>query len=157
MKSMFDDNKEVVNEDTATGIPYLSLGGVFTQDMSSLSRFVGVNDKLQLQRAIIDMFKLFPVVTDDMIKKLAANLNMPEDVLENEIYAIMSSFWNRGLFHDNPNVPIDPQQLQMGIKVEMEHTDNIFVAERISLDHLVELPNYYSHLSSMEQEYEGKK
>jgi len=40
-----------------------------------------------------------------------------------------------------------PQELNMGRKVEMEHTDNPEVAERIALDHLTEDPFYYTKLN----------
>jgi len=39
-----------------------------------------------------------------------------------------------------------PQELAMGRKVEMEHTDNVETAERIALDHLTEDPFYYTKL-----------
>lgn len=116
----------IINEDD-TGIPYLAMGGVFTKDVQNLSKFVDIQDKMQVQKAIIDMFKLHPEVTDDMIGKLARNLKMEEPALENEIYAILSSFFNKGKWSANPNVPIDPQQLQMGIAVESEHSDNPFI------------------------------
>jgi len=41
---------------------------------------------------------------------------------------------------------IDPKQLKMGIKVEMEHTDDPKTAEKIALDHLGEDPLYYTKL-----------
>ena len=47
---------------------------------------------------------------------------------------------------------VDPEQLAMGRKVEMEHTDDEEIAERIALDHLAEYPNYYSLLKRMEEE-----
>jgi len=37
-------------------------------------------------------------------------------------------------------------QLQKGIKVEMEHTKQYATAKEIALDHLKEDPNYYSKL-----------
>ena len=40
----------------------------------------------------------------------------------------------------------------MGIKVEMEHTKNKAVAKRITLDHLAELPDYYTRLNKMEND-----
>jgi hypothetical protein len=42
-------------------------------------------------------------------------------------------------------------QLKMGIKVEMEHTSDPKVAEEIALDHLMELPDYYSKLKKVEE------
>tara|TARA_R110000851_G_scaffold51928_1_gene122980 strand:+ start:164 stop:1111 length:948 start_codon:yes stop_codon:yes gene_type:complete len=41
------------------------------------------------------------------------------------------------------------QQLKMGVKVEMEHTPDKHTAMEIALDHLAEMPNYYSKLSDM--------
>lgn len=43
-------------------------------------------------------------------------------------------------------------QLQRGIKVEMEHTTDPFAALEIALDHLEEMPDYYSKLDDMERE-----
>jgi len=39
------------------------------------------------------------------------------------------------------------KQLELGIKVEMEHTNDMNMAEEIAKDHLVEDPNYYTHLN----------
>jgi hypothetical protein len=44
---------------------------------------------------------------------------------------------------------VDPNELQMGIKVEQEHAKgNIQVATEIALDHLAEDPHYYSKLKA---------
>lgn len=40
----------------------------------------------------------------------------------------------------------NPVELAMGIKVEMEHTDDPKKAEKIAMDHLKENPSYYSEL-----------
>jgi hypothetical protein len=42
-------------------------------------------------------------------------------------------------------------QLKMGLKVEMEHTDDRDLAMKIAKDHLVEDPRYYSKLKKMEK------
>lgn len=49
----------------------------------------------------------------------------------------------------DPN-SVNPQQLALGVKVEMEHTNNEAEAKEIALDHLTEDPNYYSELSQIE-------
>lgn len=46
---------------------------------------------------------------------------------------------------------VDPEQLEMGIKVEMEHTNDPELSEKIALDHLAEFPDYYTALEEMEQ------
>ena len=50
---------------------------------------------------------------------------------------------------------VDEDELKMGIEVEYEHTSNMMIAKRIALDHLTELPDYYTRLKKMEEE--GKK
>ena len=45
----------------------------------------------------------------------------------------------------NPN-QIHPSELRMGIKVELEHTDDLDKAKKIALDHLAENPFYYTAL-----------
>jgi hypothetical protein len=41
---------------------------------------------------------------------------------------------------------VDPTELAMGVTVEMEHTTDPDIATEIALDHLTEVPNYYSQL-----------
>jgi hypothetical protein len=45
----------------------------------------------------------------------------------------------------HPN-QIHPSELRMGIKVELEHTDELDKAKKIALDHLAENPYYYTAL-----------
>lgn len=45
-------------------------------------------------------------------------------------------------------------QLNKGIKVEMEHTEDRQVAKEIAMDHLFEDPNYYNKLSRIHKEGE---
>jgi len=44
----------------------------------------------------------------------------------------------------------DPEQLRMGIEVEMEHTSDPAVAEKIARDHLKEVSDYYTKLKKVE-------
>jgi len=43
------------------------------------------------------------------------------------------------------------QQLVKGIKVEMDHTDDVEIAKEIAMDHLAEDPNYYTKLKRIEE------
>lgn len=49
----------------------------------------------------------------------------------------------------NPS-DLDPDELKLGIEVELEHTDDKTVARKIALDHLTEHPLYYTALKAME-------
>ena len=46
------------------------------------------------------------------------------------------------------------QQLVKGIKVEMEHSDDMKIAKKIAMDHLAEDPNYYTKLKRIEESKE---
>lgn len=45
---------------------------------------------------------------------------------------------------------VSEEQLEMGKEVEKEHTINPEIAEKITRDHLEEIPDYYTHLKKME-------
>ena len=62
-----------------------------------------------------------------------------------------------GAGRNMPDYFFNQEQLRIGIKVEMEHTKNSWVAKLIAKDHLMEFPLYYTHLLEMEQELENIK
>ena len=43
------------------------------------------------------------------------------------------------------------KQLQMGIEVELEHTNDPYAAMLIAMDHLAEFRDYYTRLAAMEK------
>lgn len=47
---------------------------------------------------------------------------------------------------------VDMDELKMGIEVEKEHTNDVELAKQIALDHLKEVPDYYTRLKKMEKE-----
>lgn len=46
----------------------------------------------------------------------------------------------------------DPDELELGIKTELEHTDDKLMAKEIAMDHLVEDPKYYTKLKKFHTE-----
>ena len=51
----------------------------------------------------------------------------------------------------------DQKELKMGIKVEMEHTDDPEEAKKIALDHLAEFGDYYTALAAMENKLRSEQ
>ena len=49
------------------------------------------------------------------------------------------------------------EELAKGIKVELEHTDDIEVAKEIAMDHLEECSDYYTRLDKLEQKCKKEK
>ena len=54
----------------------------------------------------------------------------------------------------NVSVKKIEQQLEKGVKIEMEHTKDKKIALKIAKDHLVEFPDYYTRLIKMEKDAE---
>ena len=46
--------------------------------------------------------------------------------------------------------------MEMGVKVEMEHTNDKDIAMEIAHDHLFEFPDYYTALEEMEERLKKK-
>ncbi len=106
---------------------------------------------MKIREKLIEFFTKNKYPKDDEVHKLAEDLGIPPDELETEIYALLTDFFAMGKFNENSKT-VDPEQLKMGIKVEMEHTFEPLIAERIAKDHLVEISNYYTKLKKMESE-----
>jgi hypothetical protein len=51
-----------------------------------------------------------------------------------------------------PDSDFNPQWLEVGINIEMEHTSRRDVAKIIAKAHLTEFPRYYQYLLRMEEE-----
>lgn len=61
-----------------------------------------------------------------------------------------------GLADDKDPVDFDSQQVMIGMGIEMEHTDDPKIALEIAMDHLMEIPDYYTRLDKMEKEAEAE-
>ena len=69
--------------------------------------------------------------------------------------SVLNALMNKtpvGKHNHIPDNEFDLNELQMGIEVEFEHTDDINIAKAIAKDHLAECPNYYTRLQQMEEE-----
>lgn len=86
--------------------------------------------------------------TDDEVHDWAEQNGKDVHEVEAQIYKLakmhvdtMSEFVQPAKEED-----VNPEQLKMGIKVEMEHTDDPKKAKVIALQHLAEVPDYYTKL-----------
>lgn len=108
----------------------------------------------KLQQAIIQLLKQSPNANDTEVHKLAEDMGVAPDVLENATYKLLADLVKGvGKHTDVPDDKYDAEQLKMGIEVEHEHTDNDGLAKEIAKDHLSEpgLENYYTLLLDMEK------
>jgi len=110
--------------------------------------------KPNIEKEVINFFLQNPNPSDKALHKWAEQNGLDEHQVEEIIYALLSSVLNAGQAKKKAISPddVDPKELAKGIKVEQEHTTNEFLAERIALDHLAEMPDYYTKLNEMEGE-----
>lgn len=99
-------------------------------------------------------------VTEDIKKSILGEENF-NDVLdkpkkENEIKGGKADNLSITDIAKKHKVSVDKikSQLIMGVKVEMEHTNDPKKALEIAMDHLTESPEYYTKLKEMEQSFE---
>jgi hypothetical protein len=109
------------------------------------------DENFKLHESIIKWFMEHPYPKDEDVHKFASEMGMDEHEFENHIYSILSSVLSEGK-SKGKNANYDPEQIKMGIKVEMEHTTNPIISEKIAWDHLAEIPDYYTRLAKMEKE-----
>ena len=53
---------------------------------------------------------------------------------------------------EDPDEDFDKTELEAGIRIELEHTDDEAIAKAIAKAHLAEIPDYYTRLSQMEND-----
>lgn len=86
----------------------------------------------------------------ELIEDIADNLKKKDNKVEENLSGTMTA----EEIAKKHKVPVEEinKQVEKGIKVEKEHTDDEKKAERIALDHLFEIPDYYDRLHKMEKD-----
>lgn len=103
---------------------------------------------------IIDFLSKNPNPPDKEIHAMSDKLKIDTPKFESYVYSILGSILGYGKAKEKniTEKDVDKKELEMGMKVEMEHTNNKAIAKRIALDHLAEMPDYYTKLAKMEGE-----
>jgi len=150
-------NKQVGDTDLAAKANRSSMGSwsiaMNEQQFSkvnSIDSLIKTAEDDSIKRKIMECFAKNENPPDAKIHKMAEKLGIEPDKLEESIYKLLSSFLSQGKSKDYTG-EYDPEELRMGIEVEMEHTNDRDIAERISRDHLAEFKNYYTALKKMEE------
>ena len=105
---------------------------------------------------IIKWFQANPYPKDDAVHVFAEKMGIDPHEFEGHIYMILSSLLSEG-YSKGKEIDADPNELEMGIEVEYEHTTNTLISRKIAIDHLIEIPDYYTRLSRMEEEAKKSK
>lgn len=109
-------------------------------------------------KVIIEFFQTNPDVNDEAFHEFVEGQGWDVHQAEGIVYKLATRFVNLlkgGKMNETDEFDlsaVNPNELQMGIKVEMEHTPDPTIAKKIALDHLAEISDYYTRLDKMENE-----
>ena len=118
---------------------------------------IKINEELDENKLNDEIIALFSgkKPSENDVHELAKTLGVSPEVIETEIYKLLYSFLKKlGKHKGAPDSGFDPHELEIGRKVELEHTDNKWIAELIAKDHLSEFADYYTRLTKMEKDAE---
>lgn len=105
----------------------------------------------EMERKVIKFLIENPEPDDDTVHQFAQQLGVEPDELEPIFYKLATKL---ALIKQGqvPDEQFNPEELKMGIEVELEHTDDEDIAKMIAKAHLMEIPDYYTRLKKMEDE-----
>lgn len=107
--------------------------------------------------------KIFDFLTNEdlsmtNIKKLSTEIDVEESLILKHIFSIVDSFFKEGKYNNmikrDSNFKVSSDELNIGIRFELEHTTDINIARRIALDHLTDCDTYYTKLEKLEKSCE---
>jgi hypothetical protein len=114
------------------------------------------NARINAKNTIIDFFYSTPNRSLNQLNQIAEENTLGEDInVENLVFEIVDDyikFLKGGRWNENGMQSVDENELKLGIIIESEHTSNLDDIKRIALDHLTEIPDYYSRLINMKLE-----
>lgn len=132
-----------------------------TQIIEEKILFLKEKKENEIRTKLIELFNnSVGKISDSEIHSLAKKLDIEPNKLEEEIYTLLQNLVkgkNNSIVLKHTDVSdseYDEDELEMGIKVELEHTDDKDIAKEIAKDHLSEFPDYYTRLKKMEKEAE---
>jgi hypothetical protein len=89
-------------------------------------------------------------VTKKELESIANKNNLSLDEINLIVYDTLNDFLFRN--RNKKEITVDKKELELGIKHELEHTDEPEIAKIIALDHLYAVKNYYSLLKFIDND-----
>ena len=109
-----------------------------------------------MKNELIEFFKNHPNPEDEDVHAWAAQKGYNKHEVEDKAYELATAYVqmlskSKADKEGVTEKDVRPKELQMGLEVEKEHTPNASTRREIALDHLTEMPDYYSKLKAMEK------
>lgn len=135
--------------------------GIYTENQNYQDILFKILEKNEIEYKVEEEV-VFIQGTDEYIQNFIQKLNeyIPEKNVEKNFTILIGEFIKDTIVLKDPKKSFDEydqKELSMGIKIEMEHTDDSEIAKIIACNHLDEFPNYYTELKKMEKDLEQSK
>lgn len=144
--------------------------GISDDGLKRLARFIGAGEEVEspdIREEVVQFFKDTPNPEDEELHEWAEEHGYDVPKIEEVVYQLATEYVEEdedgkdkipGGRADDKDVSEFPKdQIEKGIKVEMEHTDDPALAKEIAKDHLTEMDDYYDRLDEMEKAAEEAK
>lgn len=122
-------------------------------DISQLKKLAGISIAGVTNDNKLDIIIQAIKTGNSDVKQLAKQLNLTDfqlsELMNNLLVALIKGI---GKHNNVPDSKFNQTELELGVKVEKEHTNDGYVAKMIAKDHLSELPDYYTRLKKMEDQ-----
>lgn len=119
-------------------------------DKKDAEASIKIQDYISPERNKPDPFTDVPIghqATVNIIQPRGQTIPREQRVLGKGINALDIKFKHG----EDPDDTFNANELSMGVKVEMEHTDDIEISKMIAKAHLAEISDYYTRLKIMEE------
>jgi len=115
------------------------------------------SDMLEMDKAAVNFLLKNPRPDDDDVHYYCREKALDYEEFEKALFKLAGRFigflYKEGL-SNRGTINVHPDELLRGIEVEKEHTDDPVVSKKIAMDHLAEIPDYYTRLDAMEAQAE---
>lgn len=111
-----------------------------------------IDKQNELKYKIFNFFNR-EISSEDSIERFAKE----NKISVTELYYKIAEILNQFLYRSKSDIEVNREQLERGIVVEHEHFDsdkffNRDIAKLIALDHLKEIPDYYTQLAKFDKD-----
>lgn len=130
----------------------MKINEIHQSDLAEPDHSAPLSKPEQLDEVLL-FFRENPSSSRQDLLALDKALGVSKEEIENLEFDLCKALCSRIGKHVSHGVEkVDAAELEKGIQHEAEHTNDQYLARLIALDHLYELPDYYSRLSKIDKD-----
>ena len=130
----------------------MKINEIHQSDLAEPVHNVPLSKAEQLDELLL-FFRENPSASRQDLLALDKALGVSKEEIENLEFELCKALCSRiGKHVNHGDEKVDETELEKGIQHEMEHTNDQYIARLIVLDHLYEIPDYYTQLAKIDKD-----